>query len=263
MWAGFSGRDEIGSPLHDVEVELTGSDRFVPSAVAGLLIAPANTSFELGASVAWAATARIDADVFAVGTQGGPSVAANGSATLPLEHPVTMRAGGRYLGDRFVVELGGELDVAPRRAANHKWTIEGMRVIDPTGVEVPLEVVPSRISMRTHGSIRGALDVELLAGFLWATTGYAYSVGSVAVTKQSPIFGDLGGHTVGLGLEGTSGGFTLTLGWSRTWSVARNSTTQFALDNPFNAGDGITRNGRYDGSIDQLGILLDAELDPN
>jgi hypothetical protein len=152
------------------------------------------------------------------------------------------------------------VSVAPRSAANHAWTVAGMRVVDTTGVEVALERVPSRISMRTHGAVRGAIDVELVPGFLWATTGYAYTTGSVASTKQSPIFGDLGGHTVGLGLEGTSGGFTLTLGWSRTWSMARGEGTQFALDNPFDAGDGLTPTGRYDGSVDQLGILLDVEL---
>ncbi|MEO8699501.1 MAG: hypothetical protein ABI867_05630 [Kofleriaceae bacterium] len=264
VWAGFSGRDMVGSPLQDVELGFSGKDRFAPSAVAGLLIAPAHTSIELGASVAWAATAKIDASVIGSGTRPGPSVASDSSgASLTLEQPVTIRAGGRYVGDRFVAELGGEVSIAPRAAANHRWTIDSMRVVDPTGVEVTLASVPSRISMRTHGAIRGAVDAELIPGFLWATAGYAYTVGAVAATKQSPIFGDLGGHTLGLGLEGTAGGFTLTLGWSRTWSMARSSTTQFALDNPFNAGDGLTPSGLYDGSVDQLGILLDVELAPN
>jgi hypothetical protein len=263
MWAGFSGRDMIGSPKQDLEVAFSGSDPFALSVVAGVLLAPEETSIELGASVTWADSAQIDADVFATGTRPtGPSVQTdNAGATLELEQPVTVRAGGRYLGERFVAELGGEVSYAPKSAIDNEWTVLGMRVIDRLGTNVALETVPSRVSLRTHGAIRGAVDAELFAGFLWATAGYAYSIGSVGTSKQSPIFGDLGGHTVGFGLEGSAGGFTFTLGWSRTWATARSATTKYALDNPFPGGDRTLPTGTYDGSVDQVGILLDAELD--
>ncbi|MBA2540785.1 MAG: hypothetical protein H0V17_14190, partial [Deltaproteobacteria bacterium] len=95
------------------------------------------------------------------------------------------------------------------------------------------------------------------------TGGYAHVVGSVTNAKQSPTFGDLGGETLGLGLEGRAGGFTFTLGWSRTWSKSRSvDDTTLALDNPFDGGDRPVPAGVYDGSIDQIGILIDAELDP-
>jgi len=264
MWAGFSGRDTIGSPGQDVEIGFSGADRFTPSIVAGVLVAPEDTSIELGASVTWADTARIDAEVSAIGTRPlGPSISSDApAATLDVKQPLTMRAGGRYLGERFVVELGGELSIASHDAADRAWTVYGMRVVDFTGVEVALETVPSRVSLRSHGAVRGAVDAELVDGFLWVTAGYAYAVGSVGGTKQSPTFGDLGGHTLGLGLEGSAGGFTLTLGWSRTWSVARAaSASSLALDNPFRAGDRAVTSGAYDGSVDQIGILLDATLD--
>jgi hypothetical protein len=110
--------------------------------------------------------------------------------------------------------------------------------------------------------VHGAVDVELLPGFLWATGGYAYSSRGTPVQRLSPSFGDLGGHTLGLGLETTAGGFTVTLGWSRTWSLSANTPSQLQLDNPFAAGDGPVLPGKYGGSFDQIGILVEAELAP-
>lgn len=263
LWAGFGGRDTIGSPANDVEIEFVGHDAFVPSATFGLLLVPLDEPIELGASLAWSADAMIDASAAALGTADGPRVSTTGSArgTLVLAQPWIARAGARYLGERFVVELGGELAVAPARATDPAWHVEGITIRDPSTVMTDLTRVPSRASMRRrHGAVRGAIDAELVAGFLWATAGYAFAVGSVEAQRQSTSFGDLGGHTLGLGLEGAHGGFTFTIGWSRTWSVARRADSRLGLDNPFGAGDAALPRGTYDGSIDQLGILIDAEL---
>ncbi|HEU0031337.1 MAG TPA: hypothetical protein VFQ53_11940 [Kofleriaceae bacterium] len=264
MWAGFSGRDTIGAPQQDLEISFAGTDAFVPSVVAGVLVAPADTALELGASIAWSQAIHVDADVAAIGTRPlGPSISTSEpAATLDIAQPLTLRAGGRYLGEHVVVELGGELARVPLDAAATSWTVYGMRVVDRTGVDAPLAVVPSRISLRTHGAVRGAVDVELVRGFLWATAGYAFSIGSVERERQSPVFGDLGGHTTAIGLEASSGGFTFTFGWARTWAIARHAGTRLALDNPFGTGDAAVPSGVYDGSIDQIGFLLAAELDP-
>lgn len=267
MWAGFKDRNDIiGAAAHDLEIELTGDDKLVPSAVVGVLFAPQDTTLELGASISWSGKAHIDADAHATGTRPtGPSASPDRvRATIDLDQPLVIRAGARYLGERYVLELGGEIAQVPKSARDTQWTVHGMSVVDgPTGFEVPLEVVPSRWSMRTHGALRTAIDAEIVAGFLWATVGYAHVVGSVTNAKQSPTFGDLGGETLGLGLEGKAGGFTVTLGWSRTWARARRVISAFTLDNPFSAGDRGVPGGVYDGSVDQIGILVDAELDPN
>nr|MDQ3367075.1 hypothetical protein [Myxococcota bacterium] len=246
-----------------VEVAFAGRDAFAPSAVVGVLIALPDDPIELGASIGWAQRARIqaDADATTAGTSASPTIMrVRPGATLDLHAPWTLRAGARYLGERFVMELGGDLWLVPERAAAATWAVHGLRVVDRSGVGVDLTEVASRASLRTHGAVRGALDVELIGGFLWATTGYAFAVGGVAGGRQSPTFGDLGGHTVALGLEATAAGVTFSLGWSRTWSVARRDLSVLALDNPFGAGDRAVPIGRYDGSIDQIGILLDAEL---
>ncbi len=264
VWAGFSGRDMIGDPELDVEASFAGTDWFVPSATAGVLFAPSEAPLELGASIAWTQTVDLDADVGAVtsDTPLAPRLAAsNPGAHLRVRQPLTLRAGGRYIAERFVVELGGDVWVASASAAQTTWVVDGLRVIDRSGVTTDLRRVPSRLSMRTHGAIRSAVDVELIDGFLWATGGYAYQVAGVAGTRQSPSFGDLGGHTMALGLEASAGGWGLTLGWSRTWANAQEAATTLSLDNPFSTGDRAVPVGRYGGSIDQIGILIDAEFD--
>lgn len=264
IWAGFGGRDGIGEPEQDVEIAFAGEDRFVPTAVAGILVAPGDSTLELGASIAWTQTLEIDADVGTATTpqMGGPAVPETPrAASLRVRQPLTMRAGGRYLGERFVIEVGGELSRAPRGSALTRWNVEGMRVVDRSTLETVVARVPSRLSLRSHGAIRTAVDVELIGGFLWATVGYAYAMGAVAESRLSPVFGDLGGHTLGLGLEAAAGGFTATLGWSRTWASARpGDHSALELDNPFRAGDRAVPDGVYDGSSDQIGILLDVEL---
>jgi len=262
IWAGFSGRDMIGAPGQDVELAMSGHDAFVPSAVAGVLFASEDAPLELGASIGWSRRIDVDADVDGVGTARGPTVqSTRPSAALTLRQPWTLRAGARYLSDRFVLEVGGDLWLLPRAAEAAAWRLHRLSVVDSSGLEVPLSEVPSRISQRTHGAIRAAVDAELLSGFLWATAGYAYAVGGVSGGRQSPTFGDLGGHTLALGLEATAGGFTVTAGWSRTWATTIHPASQLALDNPFEAGDRACSPGAYDGSIDQLGIMIDAELD--
>jgi hypothetical protein len=269
LWAGFSGRDKIGAPGQDVELAMSGRDAFVPSAVAGVLIAPEDARLELGASIGWSRQVDVDADV----TGAGPDVTGADAARTPivqstrpaaaltLRQPWTLRAGARYLSDRFVLELGGDLWILPRAAEVASWRLQRLSVVDGSGLEVPLAAVPSRISQRTHGAVRAAVDAELLSGFLWATAGYAYAIGGVSGARQSPTFGDLGGHTLAIGLEATAGGFTVTAGWSRTWATTIHPTSKLMLDNPFEAGDQACPPGAYDGSIDQIGILIDVEFD--
>jgi hypothetical protein len=263
IWAGFGGRDPLGDPQHDVELELGGTDVLSPSAVAGILVAPADTPIELGASVGWTAHTRFSGDAIAFGTKGGPSTLnTNPTASLDLAQPWTLRGGVRYAGERIVAEMDGDVWLAPAAGASSTWKVSGIHIVDPSGVAVDLDSVPSRISLRTHSALRASTDVELIDGFLWATTGYAYTTSSTPPDRLSPTFGELPGHTFALGLETTAGGFTVTLGWSRTWWPQTHAqASQLALDNPFLAGDRNVVAGSYGGSSDQVGIVIDAELD--
>jgi hypothetical protein len=263
MWAGFDGREQPGDPKHDVELELGGEDSLSPSAVAGVLVAPAEVPLEFAASVAWTAHTRVDGSPLAFGTDGGPSTS-NTAATdsIDVTEPWTIRAGTRYVSSRFVAEANYDLWIAPASAASAIWQLNGIRVVDdPSGVSHDLDDVPSRISLRTHSAIRVSGDIELLEGVLWITTGYAYTTSSTPAARLSPTFGELAGHTVALGLEASAGGFTLTFGWSRTWwPRTQAETSDLRLDNPFVAGDTTVMPGSYGGSSDQVGIVVDAEI---
>ncbi len=262
IWAGFGGRDLIGDPDHDAELRFEGKDWFVPGATAGILYAPAEEPIELAASVAWTQRAQLEGDVTGTGTNPGTQLRfTRPSAMLRLAQPVVVRTGARYLGERFAIELGGDLWITPTSAKRTAWQISGVRVVDESTVDVDLTELASRASLRTHGAVRGAVDVELIGGFLWATGGYAFTTGGTSSSRQSITFGDLGGHTAAVGLEGTAGGVTVTLGWSRTWSVAERRPSDLRLDNPFEAGDREVPIGTYDGSIDQIGVLVDLEWD--
>jgi hypothetical protein len=277
LWAGDVDRvvfgvrrpDTLGDPAHDVELAMAAVDNFAPTAVAGVLVAPVDSRIELGLSASWSAPARVRGDVASTGSpQTSFAHAQTGGAVarLEVEQPIIVRSGARWLGDGFAAEVGGDLYWFPRRAEATSWQMTGVTITDDTTATAPTSVelarLPSRISSRTHGALRGALDVELIEGFLWATGGYAYATAGTPGARLSPTFGDLGGHTLGLGFEVTTGGFTLTFGWARTWSIKEaEPVSRWRLDNPFETGDGPARSGIYDGSTDMIGVSVDADLD--
>jgi|HubBroStandDraft_6_1064221.scaffolds.fasta_scaffold178249_2 hypothetical protein len=262
LWAGFIGRkDVLGDPAHDVTLAMTGVDDFSPSAVAGVLVAPPDTRVELAASIAWARTAHVDGPVVAVGsTDVSARTTASPTAHLDVPEPITVRTGARYLAEKWIVEVNGDLWIFPSSAESNAWQLDGVTVVDESSAAVNLTTLQSRLSERTHGAVRGAIDVQIIPGFLWATGGYAYTTANTDAAYRSTTFGDLSGHTVGLGLEATAGKFTFTLGWSRTWSIQRpEQISAWTLDNPFNAGNEQVPSGTFDESIDDVGVLVDAE----
>lgn len=257
-------REAPGNPAQDAELGMTAAG-YVPTVTAGILVAPADSSIELGASASWTAPARTRGDV--VGDVIGEGRLEFGStrARLEVEQPLVVRTGARWLADRWIAELGGDLWIFPKRAGAQLWRFDDLRVIDTTTIGSPrdakIATLPSRLSNRTHGALRAALDVELMPGFLWATTGYAFLTAGTADARQSPTFGDLGGHTFAAGLEATVGGFTVTFGIARAWSVKEpQPVSRWRLDNPFGTGDREVPDGTYDGSVDMIGLSLDAEL---
>ncbi|CAN5902035.1 hypothetical protein BH11MYX2_BH11MYX2_21880 [soil metagenome] len=269
MWVGFQnaiGDAQLGDPLRDLELSFDG-DGYTPSATAGIFVAPEDSPLELALSATYTKYTHLDGNVASrTVSLDGPSLQSNGDASIAIHEPFIARAGARYVGDRVTAELGGELFLVDDRAHETAWVLGGNALardaVPANGnasASTPLASVTSRLSQRTHAAIRGALDVEMVAGFLWLTGGYAYDVGGTSGDRLSPTFGDLGGHTFALGLEGTAGGFTYTVGWSRTLTRARHDESVWMLDNPFD-GNRAVNAGTYDGSIDQVGVLVDVEL---
>ncbi len=261
VWAGFAGIHPPGDPRDDLTIALSGADSFVPSAVGGMILAPEDTSLELAISVGWSGRAHLTGDVATSEVAGGPQgMVTAPTARLDLAQPWTIRTGARYAGERWIAEVDGDLWVFPSLAYDNTWTVTGLAVTSGARTS-PIPQVASRLAPRTHGAVRGALDLAVIPGFLWLTGGYAYTTRGTSEARLSPTFSDLGGHTAALGLEANAGNFTITLGASHTWSTALHPTASaYNLDNPFHAGDGSVPVGTYDGTLSQVGILLDAEL---
>ena len=264
VWAGFSGVHAPGDPADDVQLELTASDDFAPSAVGGLLFVPEGAPVEFGASVAWERDAHVAGSVGGFGTQNGPVVRiADPTASITIPSPLTVRTGTRYLSDHVIAEVDGDLFVFPRSGDTNAWSLGDVEVTVGTAPDTrstDMHALASRLAPRTHAAARASVEVELLSGFLWATAGYAYTTSGTPTAKWSPTLADLGGHTVGFGLEGTAGSVTLTIGWSRTWTSATDvSNPAFQLDNPFPGGDRAVPAGTFASTTTQLGVMLDVE----
>jgi hypothetical protein len=262
IWAGFAGREDIGSAQRDVEIATDAVDRAVPGAAFGAFVAPAFVPIEAAVSIAWTnaahagGTAQIAAadptEIEIVPTGGDPTT------RIDLPMPMVIRAGARYLGDRYAVEAGVDAwRITGGRATS--WTVDNVSIADaPTLVVRPLDNMASRIRPRSRIAARAAVDVELLAGFLWITGGYAWRNRGQDDADLAPSTADLGGHTVALGIEVATAGITATVGWARTFASRRTLVAgNPGLDNPFEAGDAPTGIGRYDTGRDLVGISIE------
>ncbi len=272
VWAGFSGTTVVGDERHDLDLRLGGRDRLVPLAAAGALVAPPSLPLELAASLSWSADADLAGEL-ALDPTGNPQTRVQPSATGPLEAavrvgmPTTLRAGARYLGQRLLVEVGGELTWFTRRGAVPTWSTSGMEVTEQvSGATTGLGEVPSLAAQRDHGAVRGAVDVELIPGLLWATAGYAYATGATGRRHLSAGFGDLAGHTASVGLEATWNQITFALGLSRRFSPSVTvpvMQTDGVIANPFGAdrGSADAGAGQHGRGHDAAGLTVEVGWD--
>ena len=269
IWAEsvMPGQGTAIDPNHDIAVAIKAHG-YAPTAVAGILVAPPDTRIELAGSVAYSSAVSLSGDYTAADPKPGmnpPGVAAlygMPSSQLVLHQPVIARAAGRWNGEHWIAEVDADLSIYSRAAQTATWQLSGLSVTDTAnGANAPITRLPSRLSAQTHGAVRGAIDVELIAGFLWATAGYAYTSAGTPGARQSPTFGELAGHTAAAGLEISAGDFTIALGWARTWSIARAvPASAWQHDDPFPVTQPPLPAGTYDGSRDLVGISIDAEL---
>jgi hypothetical protein len=265
IWAGFAGRDDLGSPTRDLDLTLSARDRMVPFATAGVLIAPPPVPVELGVSLSWSDDAFLDGDA-ALGRTGDldfPEPLGQGSAPtaeLRLAMPASLRAGARYLGDRFLVEIAADLTWYREAGKVPAWRTAGLAVRDDTGQTEAVGEVPSLVALRDHTSLRGAVDFELVAGLLWLAAGYAHSTGATGRAHLSPAFGDTAGHTLSLGAEGTWNQITFALGIARRFSPSvdvADGDSDVQMENPFDAGTASAGAGRHSRAHDAVGLTVE------
>jgi hypothetical protein len=260
-WAGFAGRDAADDARRDVDLALRADQGVVPGGAIGALIAPGDVPIEVALGVAVTAPASLDGTATATAA-GTPTVAALApTATIGLPATVTARTGVRWLGERWSVEVDGELWLAPLRSAP-RWTVAGVRVVDETGAAGAIAQVPSLLVTRAHAAVRAALEVELAPGFAWLTAGYAHVQGATPRAFVAPVFGDLGGDTGALGVELSAAGLTMSAGWARTFARTVDLDDHGAVEqlNPFGAGASASA-GRYTTTTDRFGISVELALD--
>lgn len=229
VWAGMAGRDDLGDPRRDLAVTADATGLGL-AAAAGALLAPPSLPLELVASVRIAGGARmrgpaaasqvgalIDRPDFPVITLASPEAV----STLP---PVLVaRAGARWLGERALVEIGGDV-TAPLGTAG-AWRVTGVQVTDETGAVADIPALPVLLDRQAHAAVRAAADVEAVPGFLWLSVGYAYRTRATPLRRTTPTFADLGGHTVAAGIEVYGSGMVLSVGYAHTEPTSRTVTS--------------------------------------
>ena len=107
---------------------------------------------------------------------------------------------------------------------------------------------------------RHRITMAFLAGLLWVTAGYARSSRATGRSHVSPGFGDFGGHTLSMGVEGTWNQIAFALGIARRFSPSLEVGTDDSdvlVENPFDAGTASAGAGRHSRAHDAVGLTME------
>lgn len=260
LWAGFAGRDALGDPARDLELDVDATVPLALGGAVGVLVAPPSLPLELALGARGRLGGRATGAAALVALHDAPPVADLDGPTAAIDLPATwdLALGARATFDRIGVEAAAELGGAA--AATPRWELEGVAAVDETGARGPLAEVPALLTERRRWAARAALEVAAVDGFLWLTGGYAYASAGRSPGRQSPAAIDLGGHTLALGAEAAWDGLAVTVGYARTLAAARTlAPAGVPMVNPFGAGTTVAAPGRYDAASDWIGLALRAE----
>ena len=264
LWSGFAGRDQLFDSDLDLTLRLTGQDSYNPGATVGALVAPPELPVEFAFAAQFSRGQQFRSGPLALdstSSNNAPQVIQSlPSGSLRLASNYDLRAGARYLGERFFVEVGAELHYI-RSDKGRSWSIEGVEVVDQvSGLRKDVTRVGALVSQRTHMALRGAVDYEALPGFLWVTGGYAYQSPGSSRSRHNPGFARLGGHTLAVGVESAFEDMIITLGYARHIERSRSVTAETSainVVNPFDSGTAPANAGEYRQSSDQLGLAVE------
>ncbi len=264
VWAGFSGRETIGDPSKDLLLSLRSS-KLAPRATVGVLAAPIDVPLEFAASASLRLPTTLSGEATAEATTnvGAPPVVTRApvAAELPLAGVANASAGIRYLGNRFVVEVGGHATLHWRTQAARRWRLTGLEVRDESGAVGTLEQVSSRLAVRDHFRVGASVDVAIIDGFLWLTSGYSFTSARVADRDRNPLHPSAAVQTIAIGAEVVWSGLGVSVGVSRGFSGDRSvgSRSSVAIVNPFgpDAGSALTGTGSYGSSVTRAALSIE------
>ncbi|MEM9493450.1 MAG: hypothetical protein AAGC55_30155, partial [Myxococcota bacterium] len=260
IWAGTPGLDEMGGELsEDLVLSVSGDDDIVPGVSLGVLIAPPEAPVEMAMAASYTMNAELEgtADLQTLTSNPFPlPELSQPGARTELAVPLVIRAGLRYLGERFLLEAGAELAV--HLADAPVWQLSGVSVRNANQMTGAISELSALVQPRDHGALRLAADVEIAPGFLWLSAGYAYRSAASDPDRPSPVSSDRGGHTLAIGAEGYWNGMTLTIGYSRTLTPTQTtSASEVVMIAPFDPAITTVGEGRYGGSRDTFGAAVE------
>lgn len=267
IWPAFPDAvSRIGEPSRDLVLDLSARDLFVPGVIASAFVAPPYLPLEATFGLGVSKGASMSGNVLLLSRprQGLPPpdipeaiVEMGAASSIDLGAPLDLRAGVRYLGERLVAELVGEITFYLGADERETWQVQGVAVRDPT-TRQSLGTVPALITQRAHGAARAAVDFELLPGFLWLTGGYAYASAPVRPRYLAPVQVELASHNLAAGVEVLWGDLAVTVGYAHSLSArVQVLDTAVELVNPFDPGHAPAANGSYQSSSDMFGMNVE------
>lgn len=261
VWAGFSGREPVGAAERDLALELSAETFARPGAALGILAAPIDVPIEIAAAVSVDAPATLDgtAALRATTDMGTPPApGSGGAASITYPTRIVAATGVRYLGERLIAEVNGELDVAA--GARPRWELAPIAVTDESGAVGMIDAVDPLLEVRRRTAIRGAVDVALVPGFLWLTAGYGFTSASTGAARRGPLLAGPPVHRVAAGVEALWSSFTVTIGYARELSPAVQVSPGdggVEIVNPFDAGTAAATEGRYRRTADRGALQVE------
>jgi hypothetical protein len=258
LWAGFGGRDVVGSPERDLSIELSGQQNFTPRAALGVLVAPLEVPIEIAVAGEVVAPAEISgpATLDRIANTSPQLLVASADSALALPGRISAHVGARYQGERFSVEANVSVRWVTEKGAS-EWEIDGLSIEDESTAQSTISNHQSAIWQGHNASLGIAGDAVLIEDFLSLTWGYLFTSAASPRASLRPTFMQPDNHTLAIGAEGYWSGVTVSIGYARTLFPdlrIHNDEAQQLLDNPFDAGTLAVGVGTYERSTDIFGI---------
>ncbi|MFH0901291.1 MAG: hypothetical protein V2A73_11745 [Pseudomonadota bacterium] len=274
LWAGssHSPADPTGlDSRYDMLLSVSGEDRFVPAGSLGILVAPEEVPLELAATVFVSADAvftgrpELRNSRWTVAERPGIAgvVDSRASAKAYLGQPAIGTVGARFLARRWALELEGSLARIARRVP--QWTVDGVEIVPADRASEPrrLEHIPPCTMLRNTYGARGAVEVDLVPGFVVLTAGYSFDRAFTPADWLGPALPSLDAHTVAVGVEMKTEGVAVSLSVARTEHIAAKTplgSGEIVVLSPYGEEGIRAASGHYDGAVTQIAVGVEMEM---
>jgi len=261
IWAGTMGTDEFPDATRDLRLETSGKDRFRPTATVGMLAAPYEWPLELALSITGTTNATIRGPASALHPlrSATPRQLQSSKGSRQLRPALEARVGARYLSTRFGVEANAEWRHLWGNA-KPSWQLDELAFDDGRGTTAQLESIDALFFEVNSATIRGAVELQIVEGFLWTTAGYRFRYVEKHTARINPAFDDTGGHAAALGIEASVDKATVILGFLHSFeskTTVAPTQTQMNVAAPFATLNQSATAGQYTRASTTIGLALE------